>query len=55
MWQEHGGSDEAVATISTIGRPSTYVLVPRDGHVPHLGLVSHVDHDNYVMQSYEAH
>lgn len=55
MWREYGGSNEAVAIKSTVGRLAQYVLVPRDEHVSHLGLVSYVDHDNHEMSAYEAH
>lgn len=55
MWREYGGSNEAVAIKSTVGRLARYVLVPRDEHVSHLGLVSYVDHDNHQMSAYEAH
>jgi hypothetical protein len=55
MWREYGGSNEAVAIKSTIGRLARYVLVPRDEHVSHLGLVSYVHHDNHEMDAYEAH
>jgi hypothetical protein len=54
MWREYGGSNEAVAIKSTIGRLARYVLVPTDEHVSHLGLVSYVDHDNHEMSAYEA-
>jgi hypothetical protein len=55
MWREYGGSDEAVAIKSTIGRLARYVLVPTDEHVSHLGLVSYVDHDHHEMSAYDAH
>jgi hypothetical protein len=55
MWREYGGSNEAVAVKSTIERLARYVLVPKDEHVSHLGLVSYVDHDNHEMSAYEAH
>lgn len=55
MWHEYGGSNEAVAIKSTVGRLARYVLVPRDEYVSHLGLVSYVDHDNHEMSVYEAH
>ena len=55
MWREYGRSDEALAIKSTVGRLARYVLVPRDEHVSHLGLVSYVDHDNYQMSAYEPH
>lgn len=55
MWREYGCSDEAVAIKSTIGHLSRYVLVPRDEHASHLGLVSYVDHDNHQLSAYEAH
>jgi hypothetical protein len=55
MWREYGRSNEAVAVKSTVGRLVRYVLVPRDEHVSHLGLVSYIDHDTHEMSSYEAH
>ena len=55
MWREYGGSNEAVAIKSTVGRLAQYVLVPRDKNISHLGLVSYVDHDNHEMSAYEAH
>ncbi|MFH1672088.1 MAG: hypothetical protein ABIF87_01475 [Pseudomonadota bacterium] len=55
MWREYGGSNEAIAIKSTVGRLARYVLVPRDEHVSHLGLVSYVDHDNHEMSAYDAH
>jgi hypothetical protein len=55
MWREYGGSNEAIAIKSTVGRLARYVLVPRDEHVSHLGLVSYVDHDTHEMSAYEAH
>jgi hypothetical protein len=55
MWREYGGSDEAVAIKSTVGRLARYVLVPTDENVSQLGLVSYVDHDNHEMSEYEAH
>lgn len=54
MWEEYGGSNEAVAVKSTIGRLAKYVLVPREETVSHLGLVSYVDHDSHEMSNYEA-
>ncbi len=55
MWREYGRSNEAIAIKSTVGRLARYVLVPRDEHVSHLGLVSYVDHDSHEMSAYEAH
>jgi hypothetical protein len=40
MWREYGGSTEAVAIKSTIGRLVNNVFVPRDEHRSHIGLVS---------------
>ena len=54
MWRDHGASDEAVAIKSTVGRLARHVLVPRDEHVSHLGLVSYVDHDNHEMTAYDT-
>jgi hypothetical protein len=55
MWRDYGRSSEAVAVKSTIGRLARYVLVPRDEHVSHLGLVSYVDHNTHTMSAHEAH
>lgn len=55
MWNKYGGSNEAVAIKSTIGRLTKHVLVPRDEHVSHIGLVSYVNHDSHEMSEYEAH
>jgi hypothetical protein len=55
MWREYGGSTEAVAIKSTIGRLVNNVFVPRDEHRSHIGLVSYVDYSSHQMSSYEAH
>jgi hypothetical protein len=52
---EYGDPNDAVAVKSTVGRLARYVLVPRDEHVSHLGLVLYVDHGSHEMTSYEAH
>jgi len=54
MWAEYGGSNEAVAIKSTIRRLIENVLVPRDDHVSHIGLVSYIDHAKHEMSRYEA-
>jgi len=55
MWSEYGGSSEAVAIKSTIGRLAKYILVPNDEHASHIGRVSYADHDTHEMTAYEAH
>lgn len=55
MWREYGGSDEAVAVKSTIGRLFNHVFVPREETVSHLGRVSYVEHDTHEMNRYHAH
>lgn len=54
MWEEYGGSNEAVAVKSTIGRLAKCIRVPQDETVSHLGLVSYVDHNSHDMSRYEA-
>lgn len=54
MWEEYGGSNEAVAIKSTIRRLVENVLMPHDEHISHIGVVSYIDHDKYVMSRYEA-
>jgi hypothetical protein len=54
MWAEYGGSNEAVAIKSTIRCLAENVLMPRDDHISHIGLVSYIDHDKYEMSRYEA-
>lgn len=55
MWLEYGSSNDAVAIQSTIGQLRQYVGVPHDIHATHMGRVSYVEHDKYMMSSYEAH
>jgi len=55
MWQEYGGSDEAVAIKSTVGRLFRHVFVPREETFSHLGRVSYVEHDTHEMSAYDAH
>jgi hypothetical protein len=54
MWQEYGGSTEAVAVKSTIGRLARHIYVPGDETVSHLGYVKYVNHDDHKMSLYEA-
>jgi hypothetical protein len=54
MWSEYGGSHDAVAIKSTIGRLANNVFVPRDEHRSHIGLVSYIDYGSHRMSSYEA-
>lgn len=54
MWAEYGGSNEAVAIKSTIRCLAENVLMLRDDHISHIGLVSYIDHDKYEMSRYEA-
>jgi hypothetical protein len=54
MWSEYGGSNDAVAIKSTVGRLANNVFVPRDEHRSHIGLVSYVDYSSHRMGSYEA-
>jgi len=54
MWLEYGGSNESVAIKSTIRRLVNTVFVPDDDHVPHIGLVSYVEHANHEMSRSEA-
>lgn len=55
MWSEYGGSHDAVAIKSTIGRLANYVFVPRDEHRSHIGFVSYIAYGSHRMSSYEAH
>lgn len=55
MWQEYGGSDEAVAIKSTIGRLARHVFVPHEKSFSHLGCVSYVEHGMHEMSVYEAY
>ena len=55
MWDEYGGSTEAVAIKSTVGRLGKYVFVPQDEAKSQLGMVSYVDHESYEMSISKAH
>lgn len=55
MWEQYGGSDEAVAVKSTVGRLAKYVFVPSDETASHFGRVTYVEHNAYEMSMYEAH
>lgn len=54
MWQEYGINNEAVAIQSTVKQLFQNIGVPHDKHVTHIGRVKYVDHDKYMMSSYEA-
>jgi hypothetical protein len=54
MWGEYGGTTEAVAIKSTIGRLADNIFVPRDEQLSHIGLVSYIDFASHRMSSYEA-
>lgn len=54
MWNEYGGSPEAVAVKSTVGRLARHIYVPQDKTVSHLGFVNYVDYSTHEMSLYEA-
>lgn len=54
MWKEYGGSTEAVAVKSTIGRVARHIYVPQDETISHLGYVKYINHGDYKMCLYEA-
>lgn len=54
MWGEYGGSTEAVAVKSTIGRLAKHIYVPRKETVSHLGYVRYVDYECHEMSLHEA-
>jgi len=54
MWEEYGGSNEAVAVKSTVDRLASYIFVPSDETASHLGMVSYVDHASLEMSISEA-
>lgn len=55
MWNEYGGSNEAIAVKSTIGRLARHIYVPSDKAVSHIGFVRYVDYSTHEMSLYEAH
>jgi hypothetical protein len=54
MWSEYGGSTEAVAVKSTIGRLARHIYVPHEETVSQLGFVQYIDRANFEMGTYEA-
>jgi hypothetical protein len=54
MWQEYGNGNEAVAIQSTVRQLFQNIGVPHDKHATHMGRVKYVDHENFMMSSYEA-